>query len=211
MRLKIRAWRRRWSLSAIALAAFAFATIASAQAPPAWSAQASIQLTGVRLDEALRPLGANAGGLVASVTINRLPRPSTTGDFTVFITDDQGKPAGEVSCLAIRFLGGANPKQWVLLENSPGAMARAYRPMIDSGAAVVEAIKNKTVEKGRYEFAYVIGTSAKRGALTYGDDRREAARLAVGSFDIPWAGRAPLDFSANSADSAFKGRDRSTH
>jgi hypothetical protein len=184
MTLKTRDWR--WSLSAIALAAFMVAAMASAQAPPAWSAQTSIQLTGVRMDEALRPLGANGGGLVASVTVSRLARPSTTGDFTVFITDDQGKRAGEVSCLAMRFLDGANPKQWVLLESSPGSMARSYKAMIDSGAAVVEATRNKPVEKGRYELVYVVGTSAKRGALTYGEDRRESARLAIGSFDIPW-------------------------
>ncbi len=186
MALNTRAHAWSLPLSAIALAVLPFVATASGQPPSTSSPQTSIQLTGVRLDQEFRLPGSNASGLVAAVTIDRLPRPSTTGDFTVFITDDQGKRAGEVSCLAMRFLDGASPKRWVLLDSSAGSLARSYRAMIDSGAAVVETTRNKPVETGHYEFVYLVGTSVRRGTLTYGDDRRESARLAIGSFDVPW-------------------------
>ena len=57
--------------------------------------------------------------------------------------------------------------------------------MIESGAAVAERQRNKPIEKmGRYELVFLVGPTSKQGVLTYGDDRRQSARLTIGSFKV---------------------------
>lgn len=129
-----------------------------------WSvaAQPAMELSGVRLDNEFRMPGSNASGLVFTVTIHALARPTTTDDFIVVIYDDQGRPAGEISCYGMRFLDGGN----------------AHPAWVRGKTALVKT--------GRYELEYVIGPTVKRGALLYGEKRPDVARMPIGPFKVPW-------------------------
>ena len=109
--------RRTITMGLPCLATFVLVAIGLSPTP---SAQTSLQLTGVRLDDAFRPAGSDGTGLIVAVTIKELPRPSTTADFTVFVSDGQMRREGEVSCLAVRFLDGTDPRRWVLLDETAG-------------------------------------------------------------------------------------------
>jgi hypothetical protein len=136
----------------------------SVAATMAWSAaaQPAMQLTGVRLDDAFKMPGSDAAGLVFSVMVRTLAKPTTTGDFTLVVYDEQGRPSGEISCYAMRFLDNGD----------------AQPPWIRGKSALAKA--------GRYELEYVIGPKVKRGALLYGENRPDVARVPIGPFTVPW-------------------------
>ena len=158
------------------------------------AAQPAVQLTGVRLDNAFQLVGSNASGLVVSITLKG-PQSRRTSDDFALVLFDAGRRSGSNTCLAMRFLDGADSKPpWLLLDDSTGTLARGYRTLVDSHAAVIEHARKKTMEMaGRYELVYLVSTNNDRAALAYGND--VAHRLAsdldregrlVASFKVPW-------------------------
>ncbi len=149
----------------------------------------NLHVTGVRLDNAFRLVGSDSSGLVLTVRIDQLLRPTSTGDFTLVIFNDQGRPSGEVSCLATRVVSGADskPQPRTLLDDSAGTLSRSYRAQTDTGTAIVEKSRRKSIDKPAvYEFVFLIGPSVKQGVLSYGENRPDVGRLPVGSFKVPW-------------------------
>jgi hypothetical protein len=151
-------------------------------------AQPPQEITAVRLDNTFRLVGSDSSGLVVAVKIGALKRPASSGDFTLVIFDAQGHRSGETACLAIRRVDGSGSKQpWVLLDDQNGTLSRSYRSLIESGAAVVEKQRSKALDQaGNYEFVFVIGPTVKQGALAYGENRPDVARVPIGSFKVPW-------------------------
>jgi hypothetical protein len=155
-----------------------------------WSvhAQKAIEVAGVRLDDAFRLAGSNSAGLVVSVTVNDLKPHTTTDNFLVRLFDDAGRPSGDLACLAMRSLqdaGGPAPP-WLLLDSAEGTLQRSYAALLASKAATIQKSRRRPIEKaGRYEFVFLIGPNAKQGALLFGADGPDVARLPVGSFKIP--------------------------
>ena len=152
-------------------------------------AQQPIAVAGVRLDEAFRLTGSNSMGLVVSVTVNELKPHTTSDNFLVRLFDPAGRPAGDISCLAMRQLpdgGGPNPP-WILLDSPTGSLERSYAALLASKAAIVQKGRTHAVDRtGRYEFVFLIGPTAKQAALLFGENRPDVARLPVGSFKVPW-------------------------
>ena len=152
------------------------------------AAQPALHVTGERLEPAFAMPGSDAIGLVVSVTIDQLKGPATTGDFTLFLFDGRGARTGQLRCLAMRFLDGSDRKQpWVLLATPAGTLARSYKALVDSGAAIVGNERSRPLDRtGRYELAYLIGRAVKQAALTYGADSPDPARPLIEKFDVPW-------------------------
>jgi hypothetical protein len=152
------------------------------------AAQPAMHVTGERLEPAFAMPGSDAIGLVVSVTIDQLKGPASTGDFTLFVFDGRGARSGQVRCLAMRFFDGGDPKQpWMLLDTPAGTLARSFRALVDSGAAIVKTERTQPLDRtGRYELAYLIGPAVKQAALTYGDDHPDPTRPLIAKFDVPW-------------------------
>src|SRR5262245_16191896 len=152
------------------------------------AAQPALHVTGERLEPAFAMPGSDATGLVVSVTIDQLKGPATSNDFTLFVFDGRGTRTGQAHCAAMRLLDAGNGKQpWVLLTAPGGTLARTYKALLDSGAAIVGTDRTRPIERtGRYELVYVIGRSVKQAALTYGDDHPDPARPLIAKFDVPW-------------------------
>jgi hypothetical protein len=152
------------------------------------AAQPALRVTGERLEPAFAMPGSDAVGLVVSVTIDQLKGPATTGDFTLFVFDGRGARTGQVRCLAMRLLdAGDRTPPWVLLSTPGGTLARSYKALVDSGAAIVGTDRSRPVDRtGRYELAYLIGRAVKQAALTYGDDHPDPTRPLIAKFDVPW-------------------------
>ncbi|HEY1305716.1 MAG TPA: hypothetical protein VGF24_19310 [Vicinamibacterales bacterium] len=155
------------------------------------TAQPAVQLTGVRLDNRFVLVGMDASGLVVSITLKGPQSRRTSDDFALVPFEASGRPSGSMTCLAMRFLDGANSQPpWILLD-STGTVARNYRTLVESHAAVIEHARAKTMEMaGRYELVYVVGTTTNQAALAYGDDLAhrigsDAARRLVASFRVP--------------------------
>jgi len=152
-------------------------------------AQQAIAVAGVRLDEAFRLTGSNSMGLVVSVTVNELKSHTTSDNFLLRLFDDTGRPAGDIGCLALRRLpdGGGPKPPWILLDSPAGSLERQYAALLASKAAISQKSRPLAVEHaGRYEFVFLIGPTAKQGALLFGENRPDVARLPVGSFKVPW-------------------------
>jgi hypothetical protein len=160
--------------------------------PAIIGAQKAVELIGVRIDSAFRLVGSNSSGLVVSVKIDELQGHRTSDDFALILFDADGRRSGTMACLAVRFLDGGDPKPpWVLLDDPAGTLARSYRALVDSKAAVIEKVRQKTLETaGRYELVYLVATTQKRAALAYGDDvihrPVDLDRRLIGSFNVPW-------------------------
>ena len=152
------------------------------------AAQPALQVTAERLEPAFAMPGSDAIGLIVSVTIDQLKGAATTGDFTLFVFDGRGARTGQLRCLALRFLDAGDRKQpWMLLDSPAGALARSYKALVDSGAAIVKTERTEPLDRtGRYELAYLIGRAVKQAALTYGDDHPDPARPLIARFDVPW-------------------------
>jgi hypothetical protein len=161
----------------------------------AWSgfarAQAAPQVTGVRVEHAFDLPGANASGVVVSVTIDTLKDHATTDDFVLVLLNGDGRSTGSVACLAMRVLDSAAPNpRWILLDDPAGTLARAHRRMVEAATAVVAPTRKKALERpGRYEFVYWVGSTFTRGALAYGDDLvhhpLDVERGRIGTFEVP--------------------------
>jgi hypothetical protein len=150
-------------------------------------AQKAIDVAGIRLDEAFRLAGSNSTGLVVSVTVNDLKPHTTSDNFLVRLFDEKGRPSGDLACLAIRSLPDAGPMSpWLLLDSAEGTLQRSYAGLLASKAATIQKSRRSPIDKaGRYEFVFLIGPTAKQGALLFGENRPDVARLPVGSFKIP--------------------------
>ena len=155
------------------------------------AAQPSVQFTGVRLDNSFVPVGTNASGLVVSITLKGPQSGRTSNDFALVPFEADGRPSGSMTCLAMRFLDGANSKPpWILLISTV-TLERNYRTLVESHAAVIEHARVKTMEMaGRYEFVYLVSTTTNQAALAYGNDLAhrigaDAAHLLVASFKVP--------------------------
>jgi hypothetical protein len=153
--------------------------------------QQAAQLTGVRLDHTFRLGGSDSSGLVVSVQINDQQSHRTSDDVALVLFDSNGRRSGTVSCLALRFLGSPDSKTpWILLDDSSATLARSYRALVDSHAAIVEKSRKASIQaSGRYEFVFLVGTKVKHAAIAYGEDvihrPGEPASL-IGSFEVPW-------------------------
>ena len=140
--------------------------------PSAARAQPAPRLTGVRIDNAFRPVGSNGTGLVVSVRTSDRQVDRTSDDFALIVFDVDGQRSGSAACIAVRFLDGGNPKPpWILLDGPTGTRKKALQAA------------------GRYELVYLIPTTQKRAALAFGKDvvRQPAnmVRRLIGSFDVP--------------------------
>jgi hypothetical protein len=144
----------------VAIALLAFLSTSSMRA-----AQPALHVTGERLDPAFAMPGSDAIGLVVSVSIDQLKGPVTTGDLALYLFDGRGVRTGQLRCIAMRFLDAGDRKHpWVLLDTA-GTLARSYKPLVDSGTAVVEAKRTRPLDRtGRYELAYLIGRALKQAA-----------------------------------------------
>ena len=124
-------------------------------------------------------------GLVVSVTVNDVTAHPTTDNFLVRSFDDAGRPSGDLSCLALRQLpdGGGPKPPWILLDSPTGSLERSYAALLASKAAIVQKNRQRVVEHaGHCEFVFLIGPAAKQGALLFGENRPDVARLPVGSW-----------------------------
>jgi 4-hydroxy-2-oxoheptanedioate aldolase len=124
-------------------------------------------------------------GLVVSVTVNDATPHPTTDNFLVRLFDDAGRPSGDLSCLALRQLpdGGGPKPPWILLDSPTGSLERSYAALLASKAAIVQKNRQRVVEHaGHCEFVFLIGPAAKQGALLFGENRPDVARLPVGSW-----------------------------
>src|ERR1044072_6095125 len=129
-------WKPRTTTQIVRAAVLTF-SVAPAMVHAA--AQQQVQVTGVRLDTAFRLVGSNSSGFVVSVKVSELKPGATSNDFALVNFDDKAHRTGETACLAMRFLDGADPKPpWILLDDPAGTLARSYRALIESHAAVAE-------------------------------------------------------------------------
>jgi hypothetical protein len=78
----------------------------------------------------------------------------------------------------------------VRLDNSfrlSGTLSRSYRAQVEAGAAKVEKDRKRAIDKpGVYEFVFLVGPAVKQGALSYGGNRPDVARVPIDSFRVPW-------------------------
>jgi hypothetical protein len=152
------------------------------------AATSPVHVTGVRQDAAFQLPGSNATGLVVSVRIDRVEPATSSDDFVLALLDRDRR--GHNACLALRFLDGPNPTQWVLLDDGSGTLARSYHSLVDAKTAVVNRGRKMPFAKaGRYELVYFIATDLKEVALAYTPDAvhrpDDAKRHLVDTFKVP--------------------------
>jgi|SRR6185295_4999267 len=155
------------------------------------AAQEAPRLTGVRIETAFVLPGANAGGVVVSVRIDKPNGHATSDDFVLVLFDGNGRRDGSLACIATRFLDGDDARPpWILLDGPAGTLARSYRTLVASNAAVVGKTRKALERPGRYEFVYWVGSTYKKAALAFGDDLvhrpLDVERGLIGSFTVPW-------------------------
>ena len=146
-----------------------------------------VLVTGVRLDDAFHLPGSNGIGLVVSVRVDALVPDMSSDDFVLALLS--GRP-GHNACLALRFLDGADPSRWLLLDDSSGSLARSYHALVEAKKAIVNRGRKMPFAKaGRYELVFFISTDLTEAALAYTPDavhRPDAAkRHFIQTFKIP--------------------------
>jgi hypothetical protein len=172
------------------MAAGSFALAASVPATTQQAATQSVHVTGIRREEAFRLPGSNGVGLVVSVRVDQVTPQTSSDDFVLVLLDSEPRRTGQAACLAVRVLDGSDPKRWVLLDGPTGTLARSYRPLIDSNAAIVHTGRKLAFEKpGRYELVYLVGTDQEQAALAYVLDAVhrpvDAKRSLIETFKVP--------------------------